>query len=389
MFENRPRLLASTFYLFYFGAIGAILPYLNLYYQSRGMDTKQIGYLAALRTFMAIVAAPFWGMIADVLRIHKYMLVVAVCGTLIPSFLLGHVAGFWTLSTLIILYFFFLSPIMPLADNAILQMIKERESYGQLRVWGGIGWGIAAWASGVMAENDGLTAIFTIYLALMVLNLIVVWPLPVPQIGAPDSSYFVELKLLFRNRAWIGFLASMLLIGISYAILNEYFAIYLKALGAGESLFGLSIAAASVSEVPVYLLSAYLMRKLTPRGLLMVAFFSLMVRAFFYSFIVDPRWAIAGQLLHGPSFSAMWAAAVVYVSKIAPDHLGATAQSVLGTTLFGIAGVIGAIFGAQVYDFAGPVTLFRIAGVVAIGGMIFFWTMGGMEEETATARNLA
>jgi len=79
-----PRARASLFYLFYFAAGGALIPYLNLYYQQVGMSTPQIGVLAALPTVTALVAGPFWGGAADALHLHRRLLPFLAFGVLLP-----------------------------------------------------------------------------------------------------------------------------------------------------------------------------------------------------------------------------------------------------------------------------------------------------------------
>jgi len=156
------------------------------------------------------------------------------------------------------------------------------------------------------------------------------------------------------------------------SVLNNYFVLYITDIGGGEGLFGLSVAAASVSEIPIFLLSPLILRTRSPRGLLIVAFVAMVVRCFFYSTIVDPWWAIAGQLLHGPTFSAMWAAAVNHTNTLTPEGLGASAQALLGAMTFGVSGAVGALIGSQLYDTIGAQALFQVAGVIAFLGLVVF-----------------
>jgi predicted MFS family arabinose efflux permease len=76
--------------------------------------------------------------------------------------------------------------------------------------------------------------------------------------------------------------------------------------------------------------------------------------------------------MHCLSFSALWVAAVVYVSQTAPRGLGASAQAAMGTTLFGVAGAFGGLFGANLYAASGPAAVFRAGAVAAFLGLCVF-----------------
>lgn len=371
----RPRILASIFYLAYYASVGAIMPYLNLYYQNLGMNRDAIGILAALPTIMVIFAGPLWGGIADAFNLHKHILPLAIVGSIIPALLLMQATQFWALAILVLSFWFFTSPIIPLADSAVLEFLgDDRNAYGHLRIWGAVGFGLSAWGSGELIERNGMWIAFTIYICVMLMGLYVGRQLPVTRIPSSES-YWDNLGRLIRNASWIHFLIALFLLGIGFSILNNYFVLYLTELGASEGLYGLSIASAGISELPVFLFSAVLLRWLQPRGLIIIAFIALITRGLVYSVIIDPHWAIAAQLLHGPSFSMLWVAAVIYVRNLAPSGLEATAQAALGAVLFGLSNAAGALIGARLYNELGPVSMFRIASLIAFCGLVFFALM--------------
>ena len=365
----QPRILASAIYFFYFAAGGALSPYLNLYYQTVGISKQQIGLLIAATTLMNVLSSPIWSAIADAFNLHRYLLPLAMFGTAIPVALLMQSSEFWALLLLVVVYAFFMGPIVPLTDNAVLEMLgDDRDKYGRLRVWGAVGFGSAAWGAGLLAEHLGMGTIFVLFIVFMSLCGLLATKLPPPQIKVPDS-YLRNLRRLSTNMTWLAFLGATLLVGITSSMFHNYYVLYMTDLGASESLYGLSVAAAGVTELPVFFFSALLIRRLSPRGVLMIAFLAFAVRSFLVSIISDPQLAILPQLLHGLSFSAMWTAAVVYVSQIVPAGLGATAQASLGLVTFGLSGTIGGLVGAAIYENFGAPTLFRIGALSALIGL--------------------
>src|SRR5207245_8645911 len=55
----------SVTYAVYFTAIGAIFPYLPVYYRGLGLDLATIGLLASLAAGIQLIVAPLWGALTD------------------------------------------------------------------------------------------------------------------------------------------------------------------------------------------------------------------------------------------------------------------------------------------------------------------------------------
>lgn len=366
----RPRFLASAYYFLYFGASSALLPYLNLFYQQVGLDTPQIGVLAALLMIVMLLAGPLWGFIADAFRLHGRMLPTAMLMTLPPVLLLTGAGSFWTLALLVVWLAVCLAPIVPLADHAVLAVLGDQShDYGKLRLWGAVGWGMGAWGAGAIAERFGTQYAFFVYLGVMAVGVVIATRLPAPPAAQQSKP---DLRRFAADKRWLGFLAGVFLFGLAMATINNYFSLYMKSLGAGEGLFGLSVTAASLSELPIFFLSPLILRKWPPRVLMNVAFAIMGIRCLIYALIQNPTLLIVAQLMHGPSYSAMWTAGVSYAHAITPSGLGASAQSLFGATMYSLAGVVGALLGSQIYAALGPAALFRAAGLAAFAGLLVF-----------------
>lgn len=368
----RPRFFASAFYFLYFGATSALFPYLSLFYQQVGMDTQRIGVLAALLTVVMLLAGPLWGVLADMFHLHGRMLPLAMLMTLLPVLLLIGASNFWILALLVVWMAICLAPIVPLSDHAVLTLLGDQSyDYGKLRLWGSLGWGLGASGAGLIAERTGNQYAFVVFLCLMAGGVVIATRLPVPHLEETQRQK-PELHRFVADKRWWGFLVSVFLFGLAMSTFNNYFSLFMKSLGAGEGLFGLSVAASSVSEIPIFFISAFLLRRWSSRTLLNAALIVMGVRCFIVALIQDPTWAIVVQLLHGPSYSAMWAAGINYAREITPAGLGASAQSLFGATTYSLAGVVGALVGSQIYATLGPSVLFRISGLAAFAGLFLF-----------------
>ncbi len=106
------RLLAPKFFYFcWWGAQGALMPFIGLYFREVGLDLAQIGVLVALPGLLQIVAAPFWGLLADALRLHRALLPLAIATTLVPVLLIGRSSKYGLLLSLVALQALFTAPV--------------------------------------------------------------------------------------------------------------------------------------------------------------------------------------------------------------------------------------------------------------------------------------
>lgn len=380
-----PMWRASAFYLLFFAALGAIYPFLTLFYQQAGMSSARIGVLAALLPLVTMTAAPLWGVLADWLHFHRRLLPFAMLAT-IPC-----MASLWQANTfpgLVIsvgAFAAFLAPITPLADSAVLHRLAEhRYTYGRFRLWGSVGFGSTAWIAGELIETFGKPAAFALAMALMMLAVMLTHPLVAPR-PRPAQSLGPAILRMASDVRWMSFLLASFLSGIGFSVFNNYLVLYLKSLGAGEGFLGFLVGVSSLSELPFFFYSAHLMHKWSPRGLLLISYALLSLRCLLTSLLRQPTPAIIIQLLQGPTFSAGWAAGVAYADDTAPSQLSATAQSAFGAAQFGLAGAVGGLFGGHVYGALGAPFLFLLTGFIVCTGL-FVFGIGGARRSPPASR---
>ena len=78
--EQLKRWLPTAYYYFFYGALGSLFPFLNLYYRAIGMDPWQIGILGGIRPLIALLFAPIWSYLANKYKIRKAILVWSLVG---------------------------------------------------------------------------------------------------------------------------------------------------------------------------------------------------------------------------------------------------------------------------------------------------------------------
>jgi PPP family 3-phenylpropionic acid transporter len=271
----------------------------------------------------------------------------------------------------IIAFAFFAAPIVPFLDNSTLAYLGEsKNQYGKLRLWGAVGWGIAAPVVGWLVEHYDLTWSFYSYVGLMFAGLLVSFNLPRRQIRIGVSFWQGVHLLLGNKRQWLLFLIIIFSAGIGSAIIHNYLFLYMELLGAGKTLMGWALTVATLSELVIFSSSDRLLNRWGIKSVLLLALAALAVRLLTYAIISTPWLVLPVQLLHGLSFSALWVAGVAYADKIAPPGLGATAQGLFTGVFMGLAAAVGAFIGGVLYESIELPLMFGSAGLSLL--VIFF-----------------
>ena len=370
------NLSPSLLFFFYFAATGSVTPFLNVFYQDKGLSIPQISILGALPMGLTLLAAPVWAGIADYFGLHRKILPLIMFLSIPFMVLIGFFNTFWTLLVVVILYGICSSPIMSLSDNSVLSFLgSERSRYGHLRLWGSIGWGLSGWLTGVFMECMGPTVAFTAFVILMALGGWMAMQMPEPDLEKGDP-YWTNLGKVIRDNRWISFLLGSFLAGTAFMFISNYFFIFLKDLGAPSGLQGLTVASSIILELPFFIFSANLIKKVSARGLILFSFIVLILRLLLSSLLKNPYWGVLVNMLHGPFYSTFWAGAVNYARDIAPRGLGASAQALFAASFFGLGGVMGALLGGVLFEQFSPSVMFQVGAGLTLIGLILFARLG-------------
>ena len=373
--NSNPLFNTQALYCFYYMALGSYLPFINLYYERLGLSGVQIGTLAALPVFVTATITFVWAAIADTFRLHRVILRMALLLAPVVAYWLSQAKHFVALIPCVFAYAIVTSPISPLLDSNALEVAKEHErSYGGLRVWGSVGWAASTWLVGLLIQARGTRWFFYSYIILMAIAFLFALFQPARKL-IQRSSLLHGLRELFRVD-FLLFLISAFLLTTASGGVNSFFSLYLNRIGATEGQIGLSWALAAVSELPVMLLSAVMLRRIGAKGLLVMAFLVFIVRWLFYSVIDAPVWALVVQLLHGLSFAAFLVGGVTFVSERTPPGLSATAQAIYSTVTFGLASITGSMIGGYLYDNVGMQNFFRFFSLLGLAGLAIFLMAG-------------
>jgi PPP family 3-phenylpropionic acid transporter len=159
----------SSFYLFYFASLGALLPFWGVYLQDQGFTALAIGQLMAILQATKIVAPNVWGWLAD--RTGRTLRIIRLASLLTWLAFLGifAVQGFWGTALVMIVFSFFWNASLPQMEVVTINHLGARmRRYAGIRLWGSVGFILAVMVLGVLVERQGSGVVPLMALALQV-----------------------------------------------------------------------------------------------------------------------------------------------------------------------------------------------------------------------------
>ena len=146
----------SSFYLFYFAALGVLAPYWSLYLKDLNFNAVAIGQLMAIPMATKLIAPYVWGWLGDHLG-HRMSIVRL--GSLLTAIIFVSVfwlTGFWGLGIAMALFSFFWNAVLPQFEAVTFDYLGDDVSrYTRVRVWGSVGFILSVVLLGVLVDMKG------------------------------------------------------------------------------------------------------------------------------------------------------------------------------------------------------------------------------------------
>jgi PPP family 3-phenylpropionic acid transporter len=363
---------ARAGYITLFAAVGAMFPYLPIYYQSLGLGLDAIGLLGALAAFAGLVGSPLWGATADRFGTSRLVMPAAAAGAALAAGALATLRGPLPLVLAAAALYLMFSGVAPILDARALETVAEdRNRYGRLRVWGSASFIVTALLVGWLIEESGIRAMFLVLIASLVATALVGLTLRSQALASlPQLS---GLATVLRSAVLRRFLLAILLVWSASMAINAFFSIHLVDIGAPGSLVGASWAIGALVEIPLMLAYPWLGARLGLERLILIGAAAFLLRAIALILVRDPVLATLTMALHGVGFALVLVGGVAYVSRHAPERAAATAQGVLGGTVVGLAAILGPGIGGAIARLLGMSGMHIVAGTGSAVAVLAVW----------------
>ncbi len=361
----------SGFYFFYFAVLGALVPYWGLYLQSLGFRPADIGSLMALLMVSRIVAPNIWAWIADHRDVR--MRVVRLASLAAAVFFLGVFfgTGFWWLALVLLAFSFFWNASLPVLEVFVMNHTHGRPgAYGRVRLWGSIGFIVAAVALGPLVDSRGpwwvLPAIAACLAGLWLGSL----TLPESELRGRIAHPEPFLKVILRPDILV-FLLACLLMQVSHGPYYTFYTIYLDSYGYTKAGIGLLWAFGVVCEIGVFLAMSRLLGRFDVRTVLLASFGLAALRWLLIGYFPqEVALIVVAQVLHAATFGSFHAAGVQMVHRFFTGRHQHRGQAVYSTVSFGIGGALGSFYSGHTWETLGPEATYAIAAGCAFSALV-------------------
>ena len=332
-----------------------------------GFSGSQIGMILGLAGSIGAIAAPFIaGQIAD-----RYFSTERVLAFLVST---GGIVKWYTATqtdyqswlVLSILYSVLYMPTLALSNSITFAHINDQENdFPKIRVWGTIGWIAASWVFPMIwlqtdlqfqsmppfivgVEVPDVTSRladalkFSGLISLCYGAFCFLLPNTPPKKNAVEKLAFKKAFELFQYSSFTILVLASLAVSIIHQIYFLQTGPFLSSIGIPDSQIGPAMTIGQFAEIITMAYLGYFLKRIGFKKVITIGIGAYCLRYAIFGTELFPVWVmVLSQAFHGFCYAFFFAAAYIYVDKIAEDDVRHSAQTVFGIIILGGGPVIG------------------------------------------------
>jgi len=343
---------------------GAWAPVLSVYLlDDLGFSGFQAGAIYALLPLATILSPFIGGQVADRhFSSEKVIAFLQLAGGILLM-VCARATSFSTMAWIMFAYCLLYAPTLALTNSVAMINLKDsEEEFGAIRVWGTIGWiaaglALSGWrvagdrSESIMMGGDMLflAGIFSIVMAFQALML----PHTPPEKEGVKPWAFLESLKMMKRRQFAVFMAITFVVSTEREFFYILTAPFLQsdAIGVAPANLPAVMTIAQVAEIFVmaFLLS-WALKRYGMRRTLAIGVVAWPIRYVIFA-VGGPAWLVIASLaLHGFCYVFFFVAAFIYVDKVAPPDIRASAQSMIAIVALGLGRFLGSLFAGKIQE---------------------------------------
>ncbi len=361
----------STFYFFFFAALGVFVPYWPLYLKSLNFSAIEIGELMAIVMGSKILAPYLLGWLSDYLQKRLIIIQVSLLFTVAAFAAVLTYQSYWWFVVVMTIFGFFWNASLPLFEALTLDHLASNTSrYSHIRLWGSIGFIISVAALPLIIDENGIALLPLLMLSLLIANGIssLLVNDKVESVLQVESADIVEV---LKKPIVIALLLACALQSLSHGAYYTFFSIYLEDHGYSRNMTGLMWALGVLAEVILFIIVYRLFHRFSTYRLFAFALLVTSLRWVILALMVDSfAFLVVSQLLHAASFGLFHATAISLTHQLFPGQLHARGQALYAGISFGLGGAAGNLLSGYTWDSIGSTWTFLASALIALLGAI-------------------
>ncbi len=332
-----------------------------------GFSGSQIGMILGLAGSIGAIAAPFIaGQIADRYFSTERILAFLVTAGGIVKWITASQTDYQSWLVLSIIYSVLYMPTLALSNSITFAHIDDQEiDFPKIRVWGTIGWIVASWAFPMIwlqtdlqlqwmppfivgAEVPNVTSRladalkFSGIISISYGAFCFLLPHTPPKRDAMEKLAFKKAFDLFQYSSFRVLVIASLAVSIIHQIYFLQTGPVLSYIGIPDSQIGPAMTIGQFAEILTMAYLGIFLKRLGFKKVITIGIAAYFFRYAIFGTATLPVWImVVSQAFHGFCYAFFFAAAYIYVDKMADEDVRHSAQTVFGIIILGGGPVIG------------------------------------------------
>ena len=372
-----------------------------------GFTGSQIGMTLGLAGSIGAVMAPFIaGQIADRYFSTERILAFLVTAGGVVKWITSYQTEYSAWLVLSIIYSVLYMPTLALSNSITFAHIDNQENdFPKIRIWGTIGWIVASWVFPMIwlqtnlnfqwmppfivgAEVPNVTSRLADALKFSGLISITygafcfLLPHTPPKKDATEKLAFKKAFGLFRFSSFTTLVIASLAVSVIHQIYFLQTGPFLSHIGILDSQIGPAMTIGQFAEILTMAYLGFFLKRLGFKKVITIGVAAYFMRYAIFGTESFPVWVmVASQAFHGFCYAFFFAAAFIYVDKLADEDVRHSAQTVFGIIILGGGPVIGGWLSGYLQNMYTVENIFNYSNfwytVSAIGlvTMVFFYAL--------------
>ena len=372
-----------------------------------GFTGSQIGMTLGLAGSIGAVMAPFIaGQIADRYFSTERILAFLVTAGGVVKWITSYQTEYSAWLVLSIIYSVLYMPTLALSNSITFSHIDDQENdFPKIRIWGTLGWIVASWVFPMIwlqtnlnfqwmppfivgAEVPNVTSRLADALKFSGLISITygvfcfLLPHTPPKKDAIEKLAFKKAFELFRFSSFTILVIASLAVSVIHQIYFLQTGPFLSHIGILDSQIGPAMTIGQFAEILTMAYLGFFLKRLGFKKVITIGVAAYFMRYAVFGTESFPVWVIIiSQAFHGFCYAFFFAAAFIYVDKLADEDVRHSAQTVFGIIILGGGPVIGGWLSGYLQNIYTVENIFNYSNfwytVSAIGlaTMVFFYAL--------------
>ena len=375
MKEFTERYKSYILYFFIYFPLGAVCPLIGQYLNSIGFTGTQVGVVTAFGTGAAVIGGMFWGRIyANSSRkrvVIMTMFILAAASALVSL----AITGFLAYTLIYGLLYFNQGPSHGLCDSVVMD---RKENFPAIRALGAVGYAIAVFICGQLAETMGLRINFIIHAMAFIIAAFIIMSFrePVNYSKKQETGEAITIKELFKDRDFVYLLVfSFFALGPTMSN-NTYFSFLFIEAGGDIGGVGLAFLLMAGSEAPFMFLVPWLNKRISTEKLIIIGCIAGLLRFALYSMGPSTGVLLGTFFLQGILNGILLVEIVKYFGKIVPPRLASLSVATYYALGNSFPAIVCNLLGGAIMDAAGVRGTYFFFAALYVISLVLYLCLG-------------